>query len=133
MPGHKDWLKKSYGELKAAKLLIQDKEILDIAAFHTHQCAEKALKGYLMFKHMQIPKTHSLEELLMICFKANQAFIELLHDVIMIDPYVINTRYPDDHFSIGEKEILKAIDHAERIFKFVEAHTSKQKVMIDVT
>lgn len=122
MPGHKDWLKKAYGELKAARILTQDKDILDIAAFHTHQCAEKALKGYLMFKHIQIPKTHNLEELLMQCFNLNQTFSELLHDIIMIDPYVINTRYPDDRFSIDEEEVLKAIAHAERIFKFVEAH-----------
>lgn len=120
MPGHKDWLKKALGDLKAAKLLFQDKDLLDIAAFHTHQCAEKSFKGYLMYKHIKIPKTHGLEELLTICIKECSYFTELLNDVIALDPYVISTRYPADNFAINEAEVLTAIQYAENIFNFIQ-------------
>lgn len=122
MPGHRDWLKKAHGEGKAARMLIQDNEILDIAAFHTHQCAEKALKGYLVFKRKQIPKTHNLEDLIAESIKLDQAFVGLLHDAIILDPYVLTTRYPNDYFSIDEEEVQKAIEHAERIFNFVKTY-----------
>ena len=120
MPGHKDWLQKSSGELRAARLLINDDVILDIAAFHAHQCAEKALKGYLMFQRKSIPKTHNLEEILENCATLNQEFLNFLHDAIILDPYAINTRYPDDRFKIDKFEVQKAIEHADRIFKFVQ-------------
>ena len=119
MPGHKDWLRKAYGELKAAKLLKQDNEIFDIAAFHTHQCAEKILKGYLIFKRNSIPKTHDLKELLYACIKIDPIFIEFLHDALALNPYVTNTRYPNDFFFIDEEGIQNAIQHAEQIFNSV--------------
>ena len=44
MPGVKDWLKKASSDLKASRKLSDDNETLDCSVFHTHQCAEKALK-----------------------------------------------------------------------------------------
>ena len=99
MPGHRDWLNKAQGELKAAGILVHEHDILDIVAFHTHQCAEKALKGYLMFKQKTIPKTHILEDLLEVCFSVDQSFDVLLRNAIVLDPYATNTRYPNDGFS----------------------------------
>ena len=119
MPRHKDQLKKAYGELKAARILTTNNDILDIAAFHTHQCAEKSLKGYLIFQRSSIPKTHDLEELLQACFKFDQGFTEFLHDTLVLNPYATNTRYPNDQFSIDEEGMQKAMQHAERVFNYV--------------
>ena len=60
MPGVKDWLKKASSDLKASKKLSDDDETLDCSVFHTHQCAEKALKAFIVFIQQAIPKTHDL-------------------------------------------------------------------------
>ena len=44
MKGHEAWLAKATSDLKSAKKLIKDDDdTLDTAAYHTQQCAEKAL------------------------------------------------------------------------------------------
>ena len=65
MPGVKNWIAKASGDLKSSKKLIKDDDdTLDSAAYFTQQSAEKALKAYLIFKNQPIPRTHDLEKLL---------------------------------------------------------------------
>jgi len=62
------WLYKAKNDLKSAlKLLDGDDPIMDTAIYHTQQCAEKALKGYLAFKKKPLKKTHDIELLVEIC------------------------------------------------------------------
>jgi len=72
MPDHNAWLIKANHNLKAARKLTKScdeaKELLlDIAIYHAQQCAEKALKGFLVFKKQCIEKTHDLEFLVKEC------------------------------------------------------------------
>jgi HEPN domain-containing protein len=47
------WLAKARNDLEAARLLIHDeKRLLDIAAYHCQQAAEKALKAWLIAKEI---------------------------------------------------------------------------------
>jgi len=119
MPGHKDWLYKAACDLKAARLLLSDDDTLPNAAFNTHQCAEKALKGYLVFNRKQIHKTHDLELLLKLCSEINTDFIALKEEVKFLNPYVTDSRYPDDRFSIDHDEANEAIKKATKIIKFI--------------
>jgi hypothetical protein len=49
MKQHETWLEKALRDLKSAKKLFEsDEPILDTAIYHTQQCAEKALKAYLV-------------------------------------------------------------------------------------
>ena len=57
MMGYEAWLYKANNDLKSAlKLLEGDDPIMDTAIYHTQQCAEKALKGYLAFKREPLKK-----------------------------------------------------------------------------
>ena len=100
MPGVKDWISKSSGNLKAARKLIDDDETLDLAAYATQQSAEKALKAYLIFKHQSVPKTHDVTKLLENCRAFDCTFDQLRHYAEILLPYAIYTRYPDDRFNI---------------------------------
>ena len=66
MPKHSLWIRKSSSDLRAAKVLLKE-NILDAAIYHTQQCAEKALKGYLSCTNKKILKTHDLVVLVEYC------------------------------------------------------------------
>lgn len=120
MPGVKDWLIKASGNLKAAKKLIKDDdETLDLAAYATQQSAEKALKAYLIFKQQPVTKTHDLERLLALCIAHDATFACLRESAEFLSPYATYTRYPDDRFYIDRDEANQAIKHSEMILGFV--------------
>lgn len=59
----KDWFKKADKDLKAAEILLKEKN-LEIAGFLLQQAAEKLLKGYLLSKGWRLKRTHDLVDLL---------------------------------------------------------------------
>jgi HEPN domain-containing protein len=121
MLGHESWLAKAKNDLKsAAKLTKDDDETLDTAVYHTQQCAEKALKAYLVFNQQEVPYTHDLEKLLELCAKFDISFKQLLNEAFDLIPYAIYSRYPDDRFFIDRKEALDAIMKAKSILNFVK-------------
>ncbi len=120
MPGLKEWMKKASGDLKAANLLLHDDDVLDIAVYHTQQCAEKALKTFLVFCKNSLPKTHDLQRLLELCSQKDQTFSGLLDDVLILNPYGVYSRYPDDRFVINKEDVEDAIARAAKILRFVE-------------
>jgi HEPN domain-containing protein len=122
MPGVKDWIAKSEGDLRAARKLIKEDDFtLDSAAYSTQQSAEKALKAYIIFKQQPIPKTHDLEKLLENCLQYDSTFDQLRKYAEILSPFATYTRYPDDRFHIDREEALEAIQCAEKILKFVKA------------
>lgn len=125
MPGVKDWLAKASSNLNAAKKLIKDDdETLDLAAYSSQQSAEKALKAYLIFKQQPILKTHDLEKLLASCIGYDSTFNCLRDAAEILSPYATYTRYPDDRFYIDRQEAIQAIKLAEKVLKFVQTKIS---------
>jgi HEPN domain-containing protein len=121
MPGVKDWIAKASSNLKAARKLVKDDDdTLDLAAYSTQQSAEKSLKAYLIFKQQAPPRTHDLEKLLAECMKYDETFDVLKNAAEALSPYATYTRYPDDRFNIDREEAMLAIKHAEKILKFVQ-------------
>ena len=120
MPGPKDWIIKASGDLRAARKLIKDDDYtLDMAAYATQQVAEKALKAFLMHKQKPLFKTHDLIKLLEACVESDTTFEALREYAFNLNPYAIQTRYPDDRFEIDRNEVIEAINFAEKILKFV--------------
>ena len=52
-----DWLLKAENELKAAKAIYNyyEEPPTDMVCYHCHQTAEKALKGYLVYRQINFP------------------------------------------------------------------------------
>lgn len=51
------WLTKARNDLGSARRLTSDPEpYLDIAIYHCHQAAEKALKGFLVYHDIEFEK-----------------------------------------------------------------------------
>lgn len=121
MSKHKAWLAKAGSDLRSAiKLSRDDDDTLDTTVYHTQQCAEKALKAYLVFKNQRVQRTHDLQKILELCSQYDASFKQLLSDALDLLPYAIYSRYPDDYFSIDREEALEAIKKAKNILSFVK-------------
>ena len=122
MQKHRQWLLFAEDDLKAAKRMLYDKEIiLGPALYHTQQCAEKALKAYLVFKDQPLRRIHDLVELVHLCADFDQDFTLLLPDAADLNPYVSRARYPDSYYSMPDVSIAEAnIQQAAKILGFVK-------------
>ncbi|HLB94066.1 MAG TPA: HEPN domain-containing protein [Candidatus Babeliales bacterium] len=130
MLDHKAWLAKALGDLRSAKKLAKDDDdTLDTSAYHTQQCAEKALKAYLVFKNQAVPRTHDLEKLLELCASLEPSCKILLSDALDLLPYAIYSRYPDDRFDVSRVEVLSAIKKAAKILNFVKNLIEPEKAL----
>jgi HEPN domain-containing protein len=116
------WMYKANNDLKSAlKLLEGDDPIMDTAIYHTQQCAEKALKGYLAFKREPLKKTHDIELLVEICCAIDCEFEKLYEYSENLTPYATAFRYPDIYLEPDYDEVHEAIGMAREILEFVES------------
>ena len=120
MKPYESWLIKAHHDLISAKKLAQDEEpVLDTAIYHTQQCAEKALKGYLSYKQQPPQKSHNLRLLVELCQAIDETFAEILDDAEELNPFATAYRYPDMIMDPEAQEVAVATKQAEKIFDFI--------------
>jgi len=119
--------------LKVAEIAVRrDDPVTDVAIYHTQQCAEKALKGFLAYRRSEIQKTHNLAKLVVQCAAFDPAFISLRSDADFLTPKGTEFRYPDDFDEIDDvsqlfptvEEVEVAIAKAKLILDFVKLKIS---------
>lgn len=70
-----DWLDKAYDDIKAAKVILNQGEINNIAGFHVQQAIEKCLKAFLIKNTGELPeKKHNLVRLSNLCYTYENGF-----------------------------------------------------------
>ena len=115
---HNKWLIKAKNDLEAAKLLYKA-DYLDVAIYHTQQCAEKALKGFLAFCNQPLIKSHDLVALVTMSQQFDSSFLTLISLAEKLTPFSVLFRYPEVDLYPEKKVVLSAIHDAEKIFDFV--------------
>ena len=116
------WLAKAYNDLRGAQRMIDiAPPILDLACYHCQQTAEKALKGFLVFKHAGFDRTHNLNYLLHLCATYDESFNNLMDDAELLTPYAVEVRYPGDAFAPPLEEAKKALEAVLKVWGFVLA------------
>lgn len=89
MANYKGWISKAKSDLGLAEKGAKEDDLtLDTAIYHTQQCAEKALKGFLIYHNKSFSKTHDLTKLLQICCMIDPEFISL-----NVDAAIFSTLY----------------------------------------
>ena len=122
MNSYEVWIYKAENDLKSAKkLLAGDDPIMDTSIYHTQQCAEKALKGYLAFKSQALKESHDIELLVEICSKIDIEFESLYVFSENLNPYATAFRYPDIYLEPDFDEVNEAIEMARKILDFVKS------------
>jgi HEPN domain-containing protein len=118
---HENWLVKAKNDLKSAKKLMKGKDIIkDTAIYHCQQCAEKALKAFLLYNKKPLKKTHDLELLVDLCIEIDKDFDEIYDLAVTLVPYSTLFRYPDELIEPDQEDVYDAIDKAERIYSIVK-------------
>ena len=116
------WIQKADHDLKAAEWLFgnQDDPLTEIVCFHTHQCAEKYLKGFLVFRSIHFPKTHDLVVLMRRVDEHVKLTIDIT-EIIPLNRYAVEARYPGDWDAISRDEAEKAIAIARHLRRAIRA------------
>ncbi len=105
--------------MAAVKLSRGEDSVLDVAIYHTQQCAEKALKGFLAFHLQPIIKTHDLRVLLDKCITMESSLELLKPDIDILNPYSVMYRYPDVEIEPEVEQLLEAIKSCKNVFETV--------------
>lgn len=116
------WLRAATDDLGAAEKLIDGFPAFPgPALYHCQQCAEKALKAFLLLNDIEFEKTHNLSVLIELCADRNIGFHGLADYAESLTPYATLYRYPDEveTAEIGQAE--QALEMARKIFGFISA------------
>ena len=120
MNTYEAWIYKAHSDLKSSRKLLEgDDPIMDTAIYHTQQCAEKSLKGFLAFKEQPIQKSHDIELLVELCSVLDEEFETLYVYSEKLTPYATAFRYPDVCLEPDYDDVEKAIEMAHTILEFV--------------
>ena len=113
------WFKYSQNDLISAKHLFHDlcPKQTEIACYLSQQCAEKSLKGYLLFKDIEPPRIHNLIELCQICMRQDSTFSQIIDACADLTPYGVAVRYPNE-LAVDDVIAKSAIDKAQVIYDF---------------
>ncbi len=116
---YKEWLKIAVDDLASAKGLFK-LELLGTSAYHCQQCAEKMLKAYLVYRKINVNKTHDLVSLTLQCKKFDQTFEKILYDAKDLKPYTVAFRYPSEYDIPDIEDMQSAIEKTIKIYNFVK-------------
>ena len=116
-----EWLRFANMDLDAAQVLFRHRpQHLEIICYHCQQAAEKFLKSFLVSRGMEdVPKTHNLSQLCMLCMSHNNRFAEIMKPCSALTPYGVQPRYPDE-IHLDESLVQKALAYAQEIKSFIE-------------
>lgn len=115
-----EWFKMAEIDIETAKFLLNMKPMpLEIICYHSQQCVEKYLKGFIALNGGQITKTHDLVLLNKICQTYNSIFKEIENDCIELTDYGVQMRYPF-HLEIDFHDVKKAIESTQKVIELIK-------------
>ncbi|MDL2273031.1 HEPN domain-containing protein, partial [Oscillospiraceae bacterium OttesenSCG-928-G22] len=115
-----EWLDKAQADLQTARILLSAGASPASVVFHCHQVAEKALKGYLLYRENRHYDGHNITFLVRRAIKRDRAFAPFLEESPPFNRYYIETRYPTDlPFHIDADDIRDAFSMAEELYRLV--------------
>lgn len=118
------WFKKAENDLRTAEYtMTMDAPPYDTVCFHAQQCAEKYMKGFLTFHEIDFPKTHSIEDLVLLCKDISLSLESEIGDVEVLSIYAVEARYPSEmYYEIPEEKAYEAIEFAKKVKSVVLKH-----------
>lgn len=119
----KRWIVFAGEDLKMAELAFKEK-IYNQVCFHSQQCVEKILKGFITFKGEIHPQAHKLVDILSKVGKS--PFDDLKDEILLLDRFYIPTRYPDALPGMlpeglpSEKDAMESLEISKKVFEIAK-------------
>lgn len=125
-----EWIEKAEEDYNSAKWLQQAPDPgHNSICFHAQQCIEKYLKAWLQEMNVPVPRTHDLEELLVLILPTHPVWAEWQPDFKRITEYTVDARYPGESATADDTQhamrICDAVRHAIRASLKVPTHAVK--------
>lgn len=96
------WFAKADEDIRGAALMLAaDPPLIDPAAYHCQQAAEKIMKGLLVAVAIKVPRTHDLEILAGMVAPLFPALASRIDWFIPVTEWATVTRYPDFEGGLG--------------------------------
>jgi len=110
------WLLRASEDLRAGRHdLTASPPLLNDVAFHAQQCAEKAMKAYLVHREQPFRKTHNLTELGGAVARLEPSLAELMRSASLMTEFAWRFRYPGELATVSQEDALRALDTAESV------------------
>jgi HEPN domain-containing protein len=115
----KEWMRYAHNDILSAHHLFYDfiPKQSEISCYLSQQCAEKALKAYLLFRETEPPRIHDLRVLGQMCAQHDKTFENIASLCAFLTPFCISGRYPDE-LAPDEAMAKRAIDKAQQVYDF---------------
>lgn len=105
-----EWIEKAEEDYNIAELARQaSRPFHNSICFHAQQCIEKYLKAWLQEADVPVPRTHDLEELLVLIEPTLPTWAQWQPDFKRVTEYAVDSRYPGDSATADDTQ------HAMRI------------------
>ncbi|MEI7990061.1 MAG: HEPN domain-containing protein [Chloroflexota bacterium] len=115
------WLERARSDLNLADVALRTPGVLyEDACFHTQQCVEKALKGYLTRLGISFPRTHVIETLLDLLKENNILIPDAVDEAFTLTQYAVQTRYPGEWEAVTLQETQQALERAAFVLTWVD-------------
>ena len=115
------WLEIASEDIDLAEFLYEKRwpRPLERICFFCQQCAEKALKAFLIHQGIEPPRTHDIVQLSEACIAYGEQFQELVGIGKQLTPYAVQLRYPNE-IEIDDPETAFALRKAALILETVK-------------
>ncbi len=120
MTNAQKWLAFAECDLIAArKLAFGEDTLLNHAAFHCQQAAEKAVKADLTFHEIEFPNTHNIEQLINLATKFDPKINSLVHVRKLLTEFATK-RYPEPEYHLVKRDEFQALfDNAKGFYNYI--------------
>ena len=128
----KEWILRAKSNLEFAKK-VESKDFfinggyifIEEACFELQQSVEKSIKALMINYKIQIPKTHSISELIARLEENKVNVPENIKLAKILTEYAVETRYPNFEEPLNEDDFKEALEIAEKVHNWAIAVRSK--------
>lgn len=123
------WIRKAENDILSADNNLASTRIpYDVVCYHSQQAAEKCLKALLVYLGAQPPRTHDLLALLqeLRLYLTSEVPESLEKVCVVLNPYAVEVRYPDDDSSPTLEDAEEARHSSEIVYQWVRQFVQGQ-------
>jgi HEPN domain-containing protein len=111
------WMTHSLRDLQSADVLLTTSpDLAGTALFHCQQAAEKAIKGFLVYRGQTFRKTHSIEEVGEQALALDPSLLALIDLAAPLSLYAWKFRYPGDTTAPTEEKARHTLAIAQKVY-----------------